>query len=243
MTTTINIPESLQDITLEQYQAYLSIENPTQEDLLICFLKLELKDFNAIKASEFDRLVIHINSLFEVEQIRVPKFDLQGIEFGFIPNLDEISYGENKDITTYINDWQQMHIAMSVLYTTYINDWQKMHIAMSVLYRPVTQKQGSKKYLIEPYNGKMKYAELMKQMPLSVVMGSMVFFYNLTNELLNCIPSYLEKATAMALKNKEISAENGEAIRRLTSSLEMELVELSALVKTPQLRTTLCTVA
>ena len=225
MTTTINIPESLQDITLEQYQAYLSIENPTQEDLLICFLKLELKDFNAIKASEFDRLVIHINSLFEVEQIRVPKFDLQGIEFGFIPNLDEISYGENKDITTYINDWQQMHIAMSVLY------------------RPITQKQGSKKYLIEPYNGKMKYAELMKQMPLSVVMGSMVFFYNLTNELLNCIPSYLEKATAMALKNKEISAENGEAIRRLTSSLEMELVELSALVKTPQLRTTLCTVA
>jgi hypothetical protein len=67
-----------------------------------------------------------------------------------------------------------------------------MHKAMAVLFRPIKQKQGSK-YLIEEYEGSHKYSERMKNMPLDVVLGAMVFFWNLTSALLNCIPNYLDK--------------------------------------------------
>jgi hypothetical protein len=66
-----------------------------------------------------------------------------------------------------------------------------MHKAMSVLYRPVTMRKGDK-YLIEEYDG-TDDAESMKQMRLDVVMGSIVFFYNLNNELLQTILNYLNR--------------------------------------------------
>jgi hypothetical protein len=50
-----------------------------------------------------------------------------------------------------------------------------MHKAMAVLFRPIKKKQGTK-YLIEDYEGSHKYSELMKEIPLDVVMGAMVFF-------------------------------------------------------------------
>ena len=112
MKVEINIPENLNDITLGQYQRFLSIEDPTNEDLLSIFLNLNLEAIESLKDSEFDRLVGVINGLFEVEQKHQLTFDLNGITFGFIPNLDEITYGENKDVTTYINDWQKMDMAI-----------------------------------------------------------------------------------------------------------------------------------
>jgi hypothetical protein len=46
--------------------------------------------------------------------------------------------------------------------------------------------------LIEEYDG-TDDAESMKQMRLDVVMGSIVFFYNLNNELLQTILNYLNR--------------------------------------------------
>jgi hypothetical protein len=197
----VNIPENLNDITLGQYQEFLKIEEPTEEDILKVFLGLDLKGLGKIKASDVDKYANHITSLFEQEQEHVLKFDLKGVQFGFMPNLDEITYGENKDVTAYLNDWQTMHKAMAVLY------------------RPIKQKLGAR-YLIEDYEGSHKYSETMKEMPLGVVMGAMVFFYNLTNALLKAIPNYLEKAVAKEQMTGQISAENGEAIKKYTRLLK-----------------------
>ena len=191
----VNIPENLNDITLGQYQEFLKIEEPTEEDILKVFLALDLKGLGKIKAADVDKYANHITSLFEQEQEHVLKFDLKGVQFGFMPNLDEITYGENKDVTAYLNDWQTMHKAMAVLY------------------RPIKQKLGAR-YLIEDYEGSHKYSEAMKEMPLGVVMGAMVFFYNLTNALLKAIPNYLEKQTEKEQMTGAISAENGEAIKK-----------------------------
>jgi hypothetical protein len=197
----VNIPENLNDITLGQYQEFLKIEEPTEEDILKVFLGLDLKGLGKIKASDVDKYANHITSLFEQEQEHVLKFDLKGVQFGFMPNLDEITYGENKDVTAYLNDWQTMHKAMAVLY------------------RPIKQKLGAR-YLIEDYEGSHKYSEAMKEMPLGVVMGAMVFFYNLTNALLKAIPNYLEKQTEKEQMTGAISAENGEAIKKYTRLLK-----------------------
>ena len=210
----INIPESLDDITLEQYQTFLLIEEPTNDDLLSIFLNLNQQGIDKIKASEVDRMVVLINSLFETKQEHKRTFTLNGKEFGFIPDLDNITYGENKDITTYINDWQSMNKAMATLY------------------RPITNKQKGK-YLIQEYEGTREYSELMKQMPLSIVMGAMVFFYNLTNELLNYIPSYLEAQMKKEQMKGVISEENGEAIKKSIHLLKGTLEELTRLQDYP----------
>ena len=77
----------------------------------------------------------------------------------FIPNLDDISLGEYIDIDTYISEWDNIHIAMNVLY------------------RPLKQKL-KEKYLIEDYNENNN--TVLQDMPLDAVMSSIFFFYHFT---------------------------------------------------------------
>ena len=206
----VSIPSTLKEVKLKDYQDFLLIENPSNDDLLKCILNINTKELGKIKDKDVDYSINHINKLFDQEHKFIPTFNLNGVSYGFIPNLDEITYGENKDVTSYINEWGNMHKAMAVLF------------------RPLKQKQGHK-YLIEEYEGSHKYSEVMKEMPLSVVLGAMVFFYNLTNELLNYIPSYLEKEVTKGQTQGQISPENGEAIQNYIHLLKETLQDLNKL--------------
>jgi len=206
----VSIPSTLKEVKLKDYQDFLLIENTSNDDLLKCILNINTKELGKIKDKDVDYLINHINKLFEQEHKYIPTFNLNGVAYGFIPNLDEITYGENKDVTSYINEWGNMHKAMAVLF------------------RPIKQKQGHK-YLIEEYEGSHKYSEVMKQMPLSVVLGAMVFFYNLTNELLNYIPNYLEEQLMKEQTIGQISQENGEAIQNYIHLLKETLRDLNKL--------------
>jgi len=94
---------------------------------------------------------------------------MNGIEYGFIPDLDEMSLGEYIDLDNNVSSWEQMHLAMNVLY------------------RPIkTSKLG--KYNIEEYD--VKNPEAMKDMPLGAAIGSVFFFYNLGIELSKHIVLY-----------------------------------------------------
>lgn len=186
----ITIPESLDDITLEQYQVFSKIEEPTIDQTLTTFLGISIEQLNRLPAEKIEGYATHINSVFEQDKQFTPTFVLNGVKYGFIPKLDSITYGENKDLTTYLNDFDNMHKAMAVMY------------------RPIIHEQRGK-YLIEDYEGSSKYSEVMRQAPLSVVLGATVFFYNLTNGLLKAIPNYLEgeleKESKDLLKSGEIT--------------------------------------
>ena len=210
----INIPENLNEITLGQYQELLRLEEPTDGDIVRILLDIDLKGLGTIKDSDVDKYSERLTKLFDNKPSHSLKFNLQGVTFGFLPNIDEITYGENKDVTSYLNDWQTMHKAMSVLY------------------RPITNKIGNK-YLLEPYGGTHKHSELMKQMPLGVVFGAMVFFWTLTNDLLKAIPNYLQKEAQKELMSGQISVENGEAIRKYTHLLRETLEDLQKLQTFP----------
>jgi hypothetical protein len=207
----LNIPEDLSEIKLYQYQKFLLIEEPTNVDILSCFLDLTIEQIDVIALKDVNDIAKMIMDCFENRQDTFKQtFKLNGVHFGFIPNLDDISYGENKDITSYINDWKSMHKAMAVLF------------------RPIDQKQGSK-YRIEQYKGSHIHSELMKQMPLDIVFGSMVFFYNLTNELLKAIPNYLQGELTREQMQGQISVENGEVIANYIHSLKATLEDLTRL--------------
>ena len=175
-TVTLNIPTSLQDIKLSQYQKYIKDvakltekQEPTQEEiefanlkLLECFCGVNLKQAYKLPMTEFNSVINHINELFNTKHTLHNKFDMvdkdgNKVTFGFIPKLDDISMGEFIDLEKYISDWQQMHKAMAVLY------------------RPVIHEKNNF-YLIEDYEGSDKYAEVMLDSPIQAALGSMVFF-------------------------------------------------------------------
>jgi hypothetical protein len=175
----ITIPTSLDEITLEQYQKFLSIakDNPDgefiQHKMVEIFCGIDLKNAAKISYKDVNEITSNLSNLFNQKYDLKRTFKLGNTEFGFITNLDEITLGEYTDLDKYISDWDMMHNAMAVLY------------------RPITKKLKDK-YQIEEYNGSYTYCDAMKYMPVDVALGAMVFFYNLGNELLKSTIVYLE---------------------------------------------------
>ena len=183
----LNIPEKLSEMTLGQYQDWLKVSEGKeldtflQQKIIEIFCGITLKEVMQIKASDIDRLVADISNIFKEEPKFIDRFDYGGKEFGFIPKLDDISFGEYVDLDTYLQDWQLMHKAMAVLF------------------RPITLKRKDK-YLIEDYESAEKYD--LKCMPLDVVFGSLVFFYHLRNELEKHILNFLANQTEIKVSQE-----------------------------------------
>lgn len=196
----IAIPTSLNEITLDQYQRFVSImeNNPesdfVQQKMIEIFCNVPLKLVPTIPLKEVNEIIALLNEMFNAEYKLKPIFKLGNTNFGFIPNLDEISLGEFSDLDNYFGKWD------------------KMHNAMAVLYRPVTEKYKDK-YNIEDYNGSVTYCDVMKSMPMDVVMGAMVFFYNLSSELMISSLNYLEQnPQVQAMIDKHNLEQNGDGI-------------------------------
>ena len=185
----LQVPTTLSDIKLWQYQKYMKIieQNKTEDaedeekindflnmKLVEIFCNVSLRDVSRIPLKEYKKVLSVLNKAFEEKPKLIQRFKLLDVDMGFIPKLDDITLGEYIDIETNIIDWQ------------------KMHKAMAVLYRPVNFK-AKDKYTIAPYKVNEKIQELMKEMPLDVAISSMVFFYSLGRELLAAIPKYMEK--------------------------------------------------
>ena len=212
----IDIPKSLRGIKLSEYQKFykLSEDNKDAQDpeflnlkMLEVFCGLTLKEAYNMKLTDFNFVINHLNELFKVETPMISRFSLKDpngdeVEFGFIPKLDSISLGEFVDLDTYMADWSDMHKAMAVLY------------------RPITfEKRGM--YLIEDYESSDKYSEVMKDMPIDIAMGAVVFFYRLGKELSVYLMGYLQKeAQKEDSELRQALAENGVGISQFMQSLK-----------------------
>ena len=215
MKLTLNIPESLSEVTLDQYQQWLKVaedkemNNFLQQKMIEIFCGVTLKQVMLIKAKDIESIVVQISELFNQKDSKfIDRFKYQEQDFGFIPKLDDMTFGEYVDLDTYLADWQLMHKAMAVLY------------------RPITFKKKNQ-YLIEEYETADKYN--MKQMTLDVVFGSMVFFWNLRNELQNHILSYLANQTEVPISQElRDSLKNGAGINL---SMDWQMETSSTLMK------------
>lgn len=193
----IEIPTNIFDVTLNQYQKFMKIEDPDRDDFIQCFFGLPQHIIDTINLSDIDMLCERVAELLKSKPGFRPTFELNGVEYGFIPNLDKMSYGEYKDIVSR---------------TDKVDEW---HRVMSVMYRPIKRKT-KEKYLIKKYEGSMKYANEMKQAPLGVMIGALIFFYDLANELVNYIQNSVMKET----KNPIHSFKNGALITKYCTLLE-----------------------
>jgi len=211
----ISIPKDLGGITLRQYQEYLRMYDKWDKEdetyfktkVLQIFCGLNIEDTYKIPIVKFNGVIEHILNCFKEETPLIKKFYMTGknkagedtrVEFGFIPKLDDMSFGEFIDLENYISDWQNMHKAMAVLF------------------RPIYH-QKKEFYMINEYEGTAKYSEVMLDMPVNVAIGAMVFFYRLGSKLPLLTMDYLQttlKKEGVPPQLKPILGENGDGINR-----------------------------
>ena len=208
----INVPTSLNEITLEQYQKFLkaSEENPEgsflDAKMIEIFCGIPLSDSYKLKMSSVQAIVDILTDMLNETPAHIDKFSLDGVQYGFIPDLDEMSLGEYVDLDGNASDWQ------------------KMHLAMNVLYRPViTSKKG--KYNIKEYTA--DDPDKMKDMPLGVALGSLFFFFNLGLELSkHTILSSSNQAEMEIIQEQLTSVSDTDGTHQFLVSLEGMLESL-----------------
>lgn len=208
----INVPTSLSEVTLGQYQKFLKIAEDNPEGnflnakMIEIFCGIPLSDSYKLKMSSVTAIIDILNELLSQTPKRVEQFTMNGVQYGFIPDLDEMSLGEYVDLDGSASDWNNMHIAMNVLY-------RKIKI----------KKSG--KYNIVDYN--VENPEKMKDMPLDAAIGSLFFFYNLGMELSKHTILYSSNQAEMeAYQEQLISQTNGDGISQFMVSLTEILQDL-----------------
>ena len=198
MKVTLNIPNKLSEISLSKYQKWIKIVKDSEDSFFLqqkmveIFCDIPLKVVNVMKASDVTECYDIMNKLFNGKTPLKKITKINGVDYGFIPNLDDMSFGEYVDLDTYLSDWQTMDKAMGVLF------------------RPCTH-QDKRTYKIEPYESAEKID--MSEIDLEAVFGSLVFFYNLRNELQKTILNYLQKETVVEMQQEWVdSLLNGDGI-------------------------------
>jgi len=204
MNINIEIPTKLSDITLGQYKRFLNIQKQTEESHFLnakaieIFCDIELKNVMRLKMSDFDKIINKIFSLFDQKPKLVQRFKIDSVEYGFHPQLDELTLGEYIDVDTYIADWENMEKTMNVLY------------------RPIENKLKDR-YSIKEYN--VDASDNLLAMPMDAVLSSIFFLWNLGIDLSKTILNYSELGVETNLMHQQILAENGDGINQYTHSL------------------------
>ena len=211
MKASVTVP-SLSEITLEQYQRFLKVQEINKEDEYVLQLKMieifcnvDYKDCRNIKFSDVEKIIEVLTKTFQEKPELVTTFKMGGVEYGFIPNLQEISFGEYIDLDSFLPSEQDLHRAMNVLY------------------RPITNKAAGK-YSIAEYDIDTK--EIMKQIKLDAVLSSLFFFQSLGLELLSVTSNYLQEELEKQPQFQQDLEKSGDGIQASMHSLTEILKDL-----------------
>tara|TARA_R110002051_G_scaffold149708_1_gene222234 strand:- start:17407 stop:18057 length:651 start_codon:yes stop_codon:yes gene_type:complete len=211
MKANIIVPDHLKEITLKQYQKFVKLQDKNegtfflQQKMVEIFCGIKATDVLKIQYNDVDRITTVLNDMFDSKPDLVHRFVLDGVEYGFTPSLNKLSFGEYIDLDTYMGDWQNIHIAMNVLY------------------RPIKQELGDK-YLIKEYTTEGK--DKLLSMPMDAVLGSIFFFFNLGKDCAANILNYLDKDQEILQAQELDLGKNGGGINHFLHSLEEILQDL-----------------
>ena len=187
----IQVPTHINDITLEQYQRFALINTEEQDKEFFMFKTIEIfcgVDIALVSKMRLKDAESISNEVLEVLQQNVPftnKFELDGVKYGFIPDLQAISLGEFIDLEEGLSKDKDFHKAASVMF------------------RPIVKEFGEL-YTIDGYEASTEMHHVMKQAPVGVISAAIVFFYNIAKELLKASQDFSsqEKAEAMTILEK-----------------------------------------
>jgi hypothetical protein len=179
----LTIPDRWSDITIQTYQKYVEIQEGkgSEKNKVVKSLALlcNTTQFVVKKMAYKDLLEIMeiIKALIDTEPGKEEfrkVFVFNKEEYGFVPNLSQISTGEYIDLETYCKE-----------------PIKNLHIIMSILYRKITFKR-NERYAIESYNPDEFKEELFKDCPMDIALNSLGFFLTLGNALARTSVNYLK---------------------------------------------------
>ncbi len=211
MKVEVYIPDTLSEITLGQYQKYLKIQSENEDENFLAIKMIEIfcglrgDTIMAMKANSIKDITLILTEMFNEKPQLVKEFKMGGRNYGFVPKLEDMTFGEYIDLDTYIGDMNNIHRAMNVLY------------------RPMKQKYQDR-YLVEDYTG--EDPEKMLNMPMDAVLSSILFFYNLGMDLSKAMLNSLEKDQETSLAQYLTSEESGDGINHFSVSLKEILEDL-----------------
>jgi len=219
----IIVPTDWSAVTLKKYlELRKDMANyEDDKDAVVACMFLHLCDFpveyiNGLRHDTYNQIITDLVSFLNKIEYPLQKLiNIDGIEYGFEPNLSQMAYGAYVDITKY----ESINIDDS---------WAEI---MSILYRPVTKKVGQL-YEIQPYSGNID-KERFLNVSMDTHFGAVFFFKSLLMDL--------SKDTLNSLMDlKEISPSisttlerSGKLIHQLSNLPMVTSNELTKLLKNP----------
>ena len=201
MKVKIQRPESLKDIKLSQHQEFQEAVKDSEDiefinnKMVSIFCNIDMKYIRQIAKKDYDKLVSSLTNILIAKPSITTKFTHNGIKYGLIPSMEDMTVGEQADLDSMYNDYS------------------KRQKVMSILYRPITV-QNSRGYLIEEYTGKEKPLDVN----MEIVKGADVFFYNILKDCMIITQNYINQPQ-LKQKLDQALAKNGGGTATFTPSL------------------------
>lgn len=209
----ITVPKNYSAISLSKYiqiendmEQYKDDEQAQNAFLLYNLCGITPKIANSLDSETLNKINNDLSLFLNKTDFELQRFvTIDGVKYGFEPNLSKMAYGAYLDISK----------SESLLID---RNWKNI---MSILYRPVTKERGAL-YSIEPYKGfDEKKSDMWLDVSMDVHFGTFFFFNRILKELTkDTLKSLREEALEDPEVNphtKRILVESGELINRLLS--------------------------
>ncbi len=187
---------SWSDVTLERWLKLIEFQTGSKtqeaEETIAAMSDIPKQLINQLSLKDVAVIMEKIAELQAGQDSSLKRIiEIDGVEYGFHPNLDDITLGEYADLETFIKNGIEQHLPE----------------VMAVLYRPVTEKTDSGIYTIEKYGSDLTIrAEQMKKMTAEQVQSALVFFYNFVNA------SCLTLGSFLTMKQKEMKTQSSAKV-------------------------------
>ena len=205
----IKVPTSWSAIPLKQYlelQRDLKVYGETEEGHAACLMHhlcgFDVQYIRQLDTDTFNSIRDDLNGFMNSTELPLQRIiNIDGVEYGFEPNLSKIAYGAYLDIAQYDT-------------FTIDENWAKI---MSILYRPVVKNRGGL-YNTKDYDG-MIDGDKFLSVGMDIHFGALFFFVRLLTGLPSVILKSLMESEEIPHNIKSILEENGK-ITHLLSNLQ-----------------------
>lgn len=211
----LSIPSSYADIPLKKWLElqkelvnYEGDEDATTALMLFHLCGLQPEYLGGISVEDFAKIKYQLSTFISNADLPLQRIiEIDGVEYGFEPNLSQMTYGAYADITKY--DMIQID-----------ENWTKI---ISVLYRPIVKKNGNL-YTIKPYSGEYD-KEMWLNVGMDVHLGALFFFVNLQMDLLSYTLNF-STLKGLPPNTKSILEKSGKVIQQSLNSQKETFLKL-----------------
>ena len=195
----IVVPNNWNAVTLKEYldlqkdlKSYEDNEEAITAILFHRLCKIKVEWISKLDVETYVQIRDQLASFLSQTELPLQKFiTIDGVEYGFEPNLSNMSYGAYVDITKYKD-------------LTIDDKWAEI---MSILYRPVTRKAGQS-YMIADYDGNINPNPFLS-VGMDVHFGALFFLVNLYKDLLKGTLNYMMETVQLPPSIKSILEKSG----------------------------------